>query len=107
MGVNAFWFTPTILALLLRGDRGTVGMEYCRETVRFAFVGTAPLAARTRQEFEARYGVKFRGQRLSQTLFVSTRAAHVPASPESVGLPVAGVEVRVGEPDARQLTGLG
>lgn len=91
-GVDSMWLTPTILAMLLRADRGTAGERFCRERLRFPFVGTAPLAAALRAAFEDRYGVDLlESYGLSETLFVSVqRDASVAGT---VGPPLRGVRI--------------
>jgi long-chain acyl-CoA synthetase len=93
--VDAMWLTPTMAAALLRIDRGEQGTRYCREHVRTICVGTAPLPADIRREFEARYGVPMlESYGLSELLFVATeRPGEAPAS--SVGLPLDGVEIEI------------
>jgi long-chain acyl-CoA synthetase len=73
-GVNTLWFAPTVLSILLRMDRGHTGEEFCRNSVRHAFVGFAPLALKVKTEFESRYGVQLiENYGLSETLFVTAR----------------------------------
>lgn len=71
--VNTFWFTPTILSMLLKLDRGTIGSDYTRKHQIIGCVGTAPLNQQTKQRFEQKYGIPlFESYGLSETLFVST-----------------------------------
>jgi long-chain acyl-CoA synthetase len=72
---NALWMAPTVLSILLRMDRGRTGEEFCRNSVRHAFVGFAPLPLKVKDEFEARYGVRLvENYGLSETLFVTARS---------------------------------
>jgi acyl-coenzyme A synthetase/AMP-(fatty) acid ligase len=43
-GADTLWLVPTIVAMLLEVDRGDEGAAFCREHVRLAVCGTAPLA---------------------------------------------------------------
>jgi acyl-coenzyme A synthetase/AMP-(fatty) acid ligase len=73
--VNTLWMAPTVLSILLRMDRGRTGEEFCRNVVRHAFVGFAPLPLKVKDEFEHRYGVKLiENYGLSETLFVTVRS---------------------------------
>lgn len=71
--VNALWLVPSIMALLLKVDRGDTGSSFCRNKVKIAFAGTAPLPAKIKEEFEAKYGIAvYENYGLSETLFIST-----------------------------------
>jgi acyl-coenzyme A synthetase/AMP-(fatty) acid ligase len=75
-GANALWFAPTVMAILLRMDRGHAGEEFCRSSIRHVFVGFAPLPLKMKDEFESRYGVRLiENYGLSETLFVTARPA--------------------------------
>ena len=52
--VNTLWMAPTVLSILLRMDRGRTGEEFCRNSIRHAFVGFAPLPLNVKDEFQAR-----------------------------------------------------
>ena len=72
---NTLWLAPTVLSILLRMDRGRTGEEFCRNSVRHAFVGFAPLPLKVKDEFENRYGVRLiENYGLSETLFVTARS---------------------------------
>ena len=108
--VNALWLAPTVLSILLRMDRGRAGEEFCRSSVRHAFVGFAPLPLKVRDEFEARYGVRLvENYGLSETLFVTARSEGVPSGPGYVGEVLPGLAVRIvgdeGEPVAPGMDG--
>jgi acyl-CoA synthetase (AMP-forming)/AMP-acid ligase II len=95
-GVNALWLAPTVLSILLRMDRGRVGEEFCRSSVRHAFVGFAPLPLKVKDEFEARYGIRLiENYGLSETLFVTARSQGAPAGSGFVGDALPGVALRV------------
>jgi long-chain acyl-CoA synthetase len=94
--VNTFCFIPTELALLLKLDRGSEGVEYARRTKIIGFVATAPLKPQLKQAFEERYGISlYESYGLSETLFV---AANYPGRDRagSVGLPLDGVSFEIG-----------
>ncbi|HUO24173.1 MAG TPA: class I adenylate-forming enzyme family protein [Candidatus Aquilonibacter sp.] len=96
-GVNALWFAPTVMSILLRMDRGRVGEEFCRSSVRHAFVGFAPLPVKVKHEFEDRYGVRvIENYGLSETLFVTARSSNVrDAGSGYVGEPLPGIQLRI------------
>ena len=92
---NALWFVPTVMSILLRMDRGRTGEEFCRASVRHAFVGFAPLPLKVKNEFEARYGVRLvENYGLSETLFVTARSVAGPEGQGYVGEPLPGVRLR-------------
>ncbi len=93
--VNALWMAPTVLSILLRMDRGRTGEDFCRNDVRHAFVGFAPLSLRVKNEFERRYGVRLiENYGLSETLFVTARSGEGETS-GYVGEPLPGIALRV------------
>jgi acyl-CoA synthetase (AMP-forming)/AMP-acid ligase II len=101
-GVNALWMAPTVLSILLRMDRGRTGEEFCRRSVRHAFVGFAPLPFKVKTEFESRYGVRLiENYGLSETLFVTARSQSGTAGQGYVGEVLPGVALRIASPDAR------
>jgi long-chain acyl-CoA synthetase len=100
---NTLWMAPTVLSILLRMDRGRAGEEFCRTSVRRAFVGFAPLPLKVKNEFESRYGVRLiENYGLSETLFVTARSRDHIGVAGYVGEAVPGVALRVvnddGEP---------
>lgn len=71
--IDRFWAAPAMLAMIMKLDRGNKGERYCREHAVEIYVGTAPLKAALRREFEKRYGVQlYQSYGLSETLFVSS-----------------------------------
>ena len=98
--VNTIWMAPTVLSILLRMDRGQTGEEFCRRSVRHAFVGFAPLPLKLKTEFEARYGVPLiENYGLSETLFVTARSQSAIGGQGYVGEPLPGVTVRIANDD--------
>jgi len=100
--VNTLWMAPTVLSILLRMDRGRTGEEFCRTSVRHAFVGFAPLALKVKNEFESRYGVRLiENYGLSETLFVAARSHENNSAAGYVGNPLPEIELRIVN-DARE-----
>lgn len=99
-GVNALWMAPTVLSILLRMDRGRSGEEFCRRSLRHAFVGFAPLPSKVKTEFESRYGVRLiENYGLSETLFVTARSHAANGGQGYVGETLHGVGLRLVNPD--------
>lgn len=94
-GVNTLWLVPTMLAVLLRLDRAAAGARHCREHIRTVCVGTAPLGARLKRDFEHRYGVQLlESYGLSETLFVTTNSRNDDLY-GSVGRALPGVDLHI------------
>jgi long-chain acyl-CoA synthetase len=99
---NTLWMAPTVLSILLRMDRGRTGEEFCRSSVRHAFVGFAPLPLNVKNEFEARYGVHLiENYGLSETLFVTARSRETLPVSGYVGEALPGVELRIVDDQGR------
>lgn len=91
---NTLWLVPTIAMTLLQLDRGEVGACLCREKIRTACIGTAPLPAKLKRGFEHRYGIALQeSYGLSETLFVASNTTERPFQPGSVGPLLDGVTV--------------
>ncbi len=91
---NVLWLVPTIMAMLLRVDRGEEGPAWAREHVRFGACGTAPLDPQLRAEFEARYGFAVHeSYGLSETLLATSSTPDAKAPPGAVGTALPGVEL--------------
>jgi long-chain acyl-CoA synthetase len=104
--VNTLWMAPTVLSILLRMDRGRVGEEFCRSSVRHAFVGFAPLPLKVKNEFETRYGVRLiENYGLSETLFVTARSRDTLTTAGYVGEALPGIELRVVDDEGKSLSG--
>ena len=102
--VNTLWLVPTMLSALLRIDRGTEGSVFCRNFIRTACVGTAPLPVPLKRSFESRYGiVLLESYGLSETLFVSTNSAFATRLEGSVGQTLPGVELKFANDDDLKL----
>ncbi len=78
---KVFWLTPTIISILNRLDRGTIGINYIKNTKPIFHVGTAPLYDEVRKLFEEKYNTSlYASYGLSETLFITTEyplAKHV------------------------------
>lgn len=95
-GVNVLWLVPTILAMLLKVDRGPEGREFCRKHVRHLACGTAPLPPEIRSEFEREYGVAvLDSYGLSETLLATACHGEAESTTAGVGPALPGVEIRV------------
>jgi acyl-coenzyme A synthetase/AMP-(fatty) acid ligase/kynurenine formamidase len=94
--VDVLWLVPTIMAMLLKVDRGELGRAYCRERVRHVACGTAPLDGTIRERFEHAYGVAVHDSYgLSETLLVTASTPRHPSRLGSVGRTLPGMELRV------------
>ena len=101
---NTLWLAPTVMSILLKMDRGHVGEEFCRRSVRRSFVGFAPLPLKLKADFEARYGVQMiENYGLSETLFVTARSSDRGSGTGYVGEVLPGVELRVAGEDGSPL----
>jgi acyl-coenzyme A synthetase/AMP-(fatty) acid ligase len=93
---NALWLAPTVMSILLKMDRGHLGEEFCRRSVRRAFVGFAPLPLKLKADFEARYGVQvIENYGLSETLFVTARSNANGSGTGYVGEVLPGIDLRI------------
>lgn len=103
-GVNTLWLVPSIISILLETDKGDKGAQYCRDKIVKSLVGTAPMTASLKKEFEARYGITlFENYALSETLFISTESPHAPRLESGVGQIVQGVQVAVKDDQGQPL----
>ena len=85
-GVNTLWLVPTIMSILMEMDRGKDGEVFCRDAVRLALVGTAPLPPTLRHAFEKRYAITlYENYGLSETLFISSNSPSIPVLDGCVG----------------------
>lgn len=93
---DVLWFVPTIMAMLLKADRDERGKEHCRDAVRLALCGTAPLDPELKVRFEDAYGIPIHDSYgLSETLLSVVSSPARPAQPGSVGTPLPGVQVEI------------
>jgi long-chain acyl-CoA synthetase len=93
---NTLWLAPTVMSIFMKMDRGHVGEEFCRQSVRRSFVGFAPLPLKLKTDFENRYGVRMiENYGLSETLFVTARSSASGSGTGYVGEVLPGIELRV------------
>ncbi|OGV42615.1 MAG: hypothetical protein A2X46_04950 [Lentisphaerae bacterium GWF2_57_35] len=96
--VNTLWLVPTMLSALLRADRDSFASEYCRLNIRLVCVGTAPLPAKLKSDFEKAYGIKlYESYGLSETLFVAGNTPSMDFKAGSVGCALSGVAIRIAQ----------
>lgn len=101
---NTLWLAPTVMSILMKMDRGHVGEQFCRRSVRQSFVGFAPLASKLKTDFEARYGVHMiENYGLSETLFVSARSTADGSGTGYVGEVLPGIKLRIMAEDGSTL----
>jgi acyl-CoA synthetase (AMP-forming)/AMP-acid ligase II len=96
-GGDTIWMSPTMLATLTRMDRGGVGIELCRSKAMRIFSATAPLPAKVRREFEAKYGVEVaESYGLSELLLITANDGPAGRKDLSVGpcLPEVCIAIR-------------
>lgn len=95
-GVNTLWLVPTVLAILLKMDRGRDGEAFCRSEVRLSLVGTAPLPIPLRRSFEKRYGLTLlENYALSEVYFLTSNRPEAPSPLGSVGQALPGVQLSI------------
>lgn len=95
-GVNTLWLVPSIMSILLETDKGEKGKQFCRENVIKALVGTAPLQASLKKEFESRYDLTlYENYGLSETLFISTESPHANRIEGGIGQVMPGIQVAI------------
>jgi len=94
--VSAIWLTPTMMAILLFIGKAKEALEYNKKHVKFAFVGTAPLAPKIKRDFEESSGINFyENYGLSETFFISTNIPGLPPKIASVGKVLPGCEIEI------------
>jgi arylformamidase len=93
-GADVLWLVPTIMAMLLKIDRGDEGRALVAEQIKLVVCGTAPLSPELRTQFEERYGVAVHDSYgLSETLFAAVSTPARPAAAGTVGTLLDGVEM--------------
>lgn len=97
--VNAFWFTPTMVSMLLKLDRGTKGVEYAKGKEIIGCLGTAPLNHKLKESFEEKYvGIKlYESYGLSELLFIASNSPFEESLENSVGSSLEGAEISFDE----------
>jgi len=95
--VNTLWLVPSIMSILLEMDRSIDGKNYCKEKIKLALVGTAPLPIQLKKDFEKEYGVQiFENYGLSETFFISTNNQKS-FKDGSVGKVLPNVEIKIND----------
>jgi long-chain acyl-CoA synthetase len=95
-GADVLWLVPTIMAMLLKVDRGDEGRTLTAEQIKLVVCGTAPLSPELRAQFEERYGIAVHDSYgLSETLFAAVSTPARPAAAGAVGALLDGVEMAV------------
>ncbi len=93
--VTCFWMAPAMLRMLLTVDRQRRGRDALAGRKIIFSVGTAPLDARLREDFEQAYGIRlYQSYGLSETLFLTSQCTASPAKDHSVGRLLDGVEMK-------------
>lgn len=94
--VNTLWIVPTVISILNEFDRGEKGSLYCRDHIKIALTGTAPLTEAVREKFETKYGIRLiENYALSETLFISTDLPQQERIKGSVGKIIDGIDIKV------------
>ena len=100
---DVLWLVPTIMAMLLKIDRGDEGRTLVAEQINMVVCGTAPLSPELRAQFEERYGIAVHDSYgLSETLFAAVSTPARPAAAGAVGTVLDGVEMTVRPIDGAQ-----
>ena len=101
--VNTLWLVPSIMSILLEIDRSVVGKNYCKEKIKLALIGTAPLPIQLKKDFEKEYGVQiFENYGLSETFFISTNNQKS-SKDGSVGKVLPNVEIKINDKNGASL----
>lgn len=102
--VNTLWIVPTVISILNEFDRGKTGSEYCRDHIRLALTGTAPLSEATREKFEKKYGIRLiENYALSETLFLTSDLPESKRVTGSVGSVIPGIKVTIASAENKSL----
>ena len=102
--VNAMWLAPTMLAALLKMDRDSHALEYCRAHLKAISVGTAPLPTALKNDFEKKYSTTlYESYGLSELLFITTNAPGIPQVKDSVGRLLPAIDIRMTDEEGKFL----
>ncbi|NDV27178.1 class I adenylate-forming enzyme family protein [Desulfovibrio sp. JC010] len=102
--VNTLWLVPTIVSIVLEFDRSEAGSSYCKENVKCAFIGTAPLMETVKDGFEEKYGVELlQNYGLSETLWITANKFGAPDN-KGVGRILGDIEVQVDGEDSADIS---
>ncbi|MES2680989.1 MAG: aminotransferase class I/II-fold pyridoxal phosphate-dependent enzyme [Bacteroidota bacterium] len=101
---NTLWIVPTVISILNEFDRGSAGIAYCREHVRLALTGTAPLSEIVREKFESKYGIRLiENYALSETLFLTTDRPAEKRIAGTVGRVINGIQIKIVDAENKAL----
>ncbi|HZP68467.1 MAG TPA: class I adenylate-forming enzyme family protein [Pseudolabrys sp.] len=101
---NTFWVSPTMLATLLRVDRGSVGTKFCARELPRIFSATAPLPLKVRKDFFAKYGVDVvESYGLSELLLITANLGPAGSKYGAVGVPIAEAEIEIRSNDGTKM----
>ena len=93
---NTFWVSPTMLATLLRVDRGSAGVKFCESRSLKIFSATAPLPLKVRKEFFSKYGADvIESYGLSELLLMTANLGPVGSKDGAVGIPIPETEIEI------------
>lgn len=94
--VNTMWLIPTILAMLTKVDRDPKARDYCGKQINKIFVGTAPLPAKVKREFENKYDKSVsQSYGLSELLLISLNLGGEGSREDSVGRLIEGANAKI------------
>jgi len=95
-GANCFWLSPTMVSLLLKLDRGTIGIDYCKGKDIVGISATAALPYQQQIDFETKYRFPvFESYGLSETLFNCTNGYKVQRKVNCIGKPLEKVDIKI------------
>lgn len=101
--VNTLWFSPTMLSMLLSIE-SDIDMSFLPRQIKLSLVGMAPLPLDLKIRFEKQFDLKlYENYGLSETTFITTCSPGMPGKEKSVGVPIEGVSVSVGNTNREPL----
>ncbi len=101
---DTFWVSPTMLAALIKIDRGPLGVEYCRAHQPQIFSATAPLPLKVRKDFHVKYGVDvIESYGLSELLLITANLGPAGTKDGAVGTRIAEADVEIRSEDGAGL----
>lgn len=102
--VTAMWLSPTMASILCQLDRSAKVREWTRANLMGIFVGTAPLTAAAKDDFESRFGAPiYQSYGMSEILYVSANSALFPMVPGGAGHVIDGVAVETRDEQGNSL----
>ena len=104
-GVNALWITPTMAALLARLNRDVGIANWVSQHIQHVFVGTAPLPAIVKKDFERVFNVTcLESYGMTEVMLVSSNRQIDINHDTSVGRLLPGVEIKAVNLNGEQLS---